>query len=107
MAGWSKIGNAVGLLMVSGCLAAKGLAQCPAVGHATTCGAIITISDTGATVSLTGQGPYDGSDDTLVGVVNNSNLPVTAVGIQSGLAIFEFDGDGLTTFGIAGNALDA
>src|SRR5450631_3985378 len=51
-------------------------AQCPKVGQDTACGAVVTVNDTGNTVIATGQGPYDGSDDTLIGVVNNSSNPV-------------------------------
>jgi hypothetical protein len=43
---------------------------CPAFGSDTACGAIITVTPTGATVMQTGMGPYDGSDDTLIGVAN-------------------------------------
>src|ERR1022692_3011417 len=38
-------------------------AQCPAAGADTTCGAIITVTDAGASILYTGQGPYDGFDD--------------------------------------------
>jgi len=79
---------------------------CPAAGRDTDCGILITISPTGATAVTTGQGPYDGNDDTLVGVVNNSNTPIRALGINSGTGVFRFDGDGLTTFGVPGNAKD-
>src|SRR5262245_51990898 len=82
-------------------------AVCPAVGQDTDCGVIITVTDTGATISVTGQGPYDGEDDTLVGVVNKSKLPVKALSISSSQNIFGFDGDGLVAFGVAGNAQDA
>src|SRR6516164_5840116 len=50
-------------------------AVCPGVHDATDCGVLITIAADGS-VSLTspaGTGnPYDGNDDTLVGVVNES-----------------------------------
>ncbi|MFY9824596.1 MAG: IPTL-CTERM sorting domain-containing protein [Thermoanaerobaculia bacterium] len=82
-------------------------AQCPAVGQDTGCGVIITVTDSGASVAVTGQGPYDGADDTLVGVVNNSSLPVSALGVASGIAVFAFDGDGLVSYGISGNPRDS
>jgi len=86
-------------------------AQCPAVGADTTCGVIITVTDAGATVSFTGQGPFDGDDDTMVGVINNSSRPIRSLRLSApvdvtGNSIFAFDGDGVVTFGIAGNALD-
>lgn len=71
-------------------------AQCPPVAADTTCGAIITVTNSGASVSFTGQGPYDGIDDTLVGVINNSSVPVTSLVLTSStLDIFGFDGDGI------------
>jgi len=82
------------------------LAQCPAVGQANGCNVIITVTNTGASVSVTGEKPYDGVEDMLVGVVNNSSLPLKALELRSGMRIFDFDGDGITTYGIAGNAMD-
>jgi len=81
-------------------------AQCPAVGQANGCNVIITITNTGASVSVTGEKPYDGVEDMLVGVVNNSSLPIRALELRSGMGIFNFDGDGITMYGIAGNAMD-
>jgi Dockerin type I domain len=80
---------------------------CPPVGEDTNCGVIITITDSGASVSRTGQGPFDGDDDTLVGVVNNSRLPVLSLGVKSALTIFGFEDDGLVSFGIQGNPKDS
>jgi autotransporter-associated beta strand protein len=80
---------------------------CPAFGADSDCGAIITITNSGSTISFTGQGPYDGSDDTMVGVVNNSSQPIYALGLKSTTNIFGFDSDGITTYGAPGNAKDA
>jgi hypothetical protein len=60
-------------------------AQCPAFGADTTCGVVITVTDAGATATSTGQGPYDSIEDTLIGVVNNSNFPVQSLVLHSGL----------------------
>src|SRR5258707_11040171 len=68
---------------------------CPAIGSDSDCGMIITITDSGATVTSTGQGPFDDDDDTLVGIVNKSSLPVRVIGLKATDPIFEFDGDGL------------
>jgi hypothetical protein len=81
-------------------------AQCPAAGADTTCGAIITVTDAGASILYTGQGPYDGFDDTLVGVVNNSTLPITSINLTSSFMAFAFDGDGIDTYGVPGNGQD-
>jgi hypothetical protein len=83
-------------------------AQCPNVGADTGCGAVITITNGSSTLTATGQGPYDGSDDTLVGVVNNSSVPISSIQLTSGNNIFAFDGDGVDTYlGIANNANDS
>ena len=95
----------LGILMLSTGLATAQV--CPSVGQDTGCGTIITITDTGATVSSTGQPPYDGIEDTLVGVVNNSSQPVRTLGLRSALSIFDFDGDGIVTYGIPGNSFDS
>ncbi len=71
------------------------IGPCPAVGYATSCSALITINPNGSLKvqidpSVT---PYDGSDDTLVGVINHSGA--TVYGIQlTGSNIFGLDGDG-------------
>jgi len=77
---------------------------CPAVGADTTCGVIITVTKTSnspcpsqgcASVSFTGQGPYDSIEDTLVGFVNNGNLPISSLVLKSSTTAFGFDGDGI------------
>ncbi len=88
-------------------------AQCPTVGADTLCGIVITITDQGSAISFTGQPPYsDGSQgggtysDTLIGVLNNSSLPIASLGLSSPQAIFNFTHNGLDTFGVPGNGLD-
>jgi len=60
------------------------------------------------TISVLGDssvGPYDGADDTLIGIVNNSSAAITAVtvsGPNSGLA--GFDGDGICTYATGGSS---
>lgn len=78
---------------------------CPAVGPDTDCGIAITITDNDSSIIFTGQGPYDGIDDTLVGIINSSR-PIGSLGLSSLFSIFDFDGDGIVTFGIPGNAFD-
>lgn len=83
-------------LLISGAVVAlcatfpltSAFAQCPAYGADTDCGSVITITNTGATVTQTGQGPYDGSDDTLIGVVNNSTTPIYSLTLTSTADIF-------------------
>lgn len=102
----------VGLLILTICTFSKSVVHaassgvCPAVGQDTDCGILITITTTGASLSLTGQGPYDGTEDTLIGVINKSSQPIRTLELKSALPIFGFDGDGIDTFGISGNTLD-
>jgi len=75
--------------------------QCPAIGFSTTCNVLVTINPDGsATVQLDpGVYPLDGpgGEDMLVGVQNNSSLPLLSLTL-SGDEIFGFDGDGLCTY---------
>jgi hypothetical protein len=50
--------------------------------------------------------PFDGLDDQLVGVINNTDSPISSIMLSNIRAIFAFDLDGIDTFGIAGNPLD-
>jgi len=56
---------------------------------------------------VAGALPYDGADDALVGIVNNSGAAFTGsihlTGSGNGGGIFAFDGDGICTFTSAGN----
>ena len=66
---------------------------------------IIDISGGGATI-VNGpgfaQGPYDGIEDTYIGVVNNTSSNIGFVGL-TGAGIFGFDGDGLCTYNAGAN----
>ena len=75
--------------------------ECPPIGNDTGgCGILIEVTDSGYTVLADGtEGPYDGSDDTLVGVVNLTGKPVSSLLLSSQAPIFGFDGDGLCTVG--------
>lgn len=70
--------------------------SCPAYGESSSCSVLITIHPDG---SLTYQRdpqvpPYDGVEDVLVGVVNQSGATVYGISL-SGPDIFGFDGDGV------------
>jgi hypothetical protein len=71
--------------------------ECPAVGGDTSCGVLLIIEPDGAVTVLTdpSQHPYDGADDTLVGVLNKSSFLVTALPLTSTSNAFGFDGDGI------------
>jgi hypothetical protein len=82
---------------------------CPPIGADTTCGVVLTVIDigTGKTPcppggcvvlsTNTGQPPYDDIEDTLIGVVNSSQVPISSMVLTSlqGLPAFGFDGDGI------------
>src|SRR5271154_3984017 len=71
---------------------------CPAVGYDTECGIVIDITNSGVTITATGQGPYDGVDDTLVGLTNNTtSTTIKSVFLSSKTDIGGFDGDGIAT----------
>jgi hypothetical protein len=76
--------------------------QCPAIGHSPSC-EILLVVNSDKTVSVLGDpsvGPFDGNDDTLVGIVNYSADPVSAVTVSGpGSGLSEFDGDGICSSG--------
>ena len=70
--------------------------ECPAVGLDTSCGILIKVTDaSSAILGDPGQGPYDGADDTLVGVLNSSGSTVSSIALSADTNLFGFDGDGL------------
>lgn len=74
---------------------ANAIGNCPAIGQSPSCSVLITVNPDG---SLTFQvdpqvPPFDGVEDELVGVVNNSGASVYGIAL-SGSDIFGFDGDG-------------
>ncbi|HSZ05581.1 MAG TPA: SGNH/GDSL hydrolase family protein [Solirubrobacteraceae bacterium] len=73
--------------------------QCPAIGEDTGCGLLIYATPSGqeGVAGDPTQGPYDGSDDTLIGVQNESSAPISSIPIVSptGEPVFGFDGDGI------------
>jgi hypothetical protein len=76
-------------------------AQCPSVGYAPTCDILLNVNADNSVSVLTDPsvGPYDGGDDTLVGIVNNSDAPVPAITVNGpGTFLSVFDGDGLCSF---------
>jgi hypothetical protein len=79
--------------------------ECPKVGAAPSCDILLVVNPD-QSISVLGDssvGPYDGGDDTLIGIVNNSSAAITAVtvsGPNSDLA--GFDGDGICTYATGG-----
>lgn len=97
-------------LLVAGGLAAPvaanaGTPVCPSVGYASDCTETITVGSGGALSFAMGPSSatsYDGSDDALIGIINNSGSTVSGIhlsGVTSyGTGIFAFDGDGIATY---------
>jgi len=73
--------------------------ECPAIGQDTSCGLLIVVNPDGTTsvFSDPSQQPFDGVEDTLVGVLNNSpgTIQIIPISSSSTIPIFNFDFDGL------------
>lgn len=96
-----------GLLLLFGSTLAgtawAGFPQCPTIGLSPGCAVLITINPNGSlTVSVDPSvPPYDGVEDTLVGVINKSGATVFGIAL-TGSDIFGFDGDGANNGDYAG-----
>lgn len=71
----------------------------PVLGNgAKGCSYIFTFGTGGAISTAVGDlngAPYDGVEDTLFGVVNNSGNPLPSISLSSSIDILAFDGDGI------------
>ncbi len=90
--------------------AARASGVCPAYGAAPGCNEVITVNADGSftVAGMPANGTnYDGSDDALVGIINNTSNPLSSITLDgNGVDIFGFDGDGLAYYGAPGNAFD-
>jgi hypothetical protein len=82
---------------------AQPFAQCPAVGADKSCQFLVTITNAGPSVAQdTTQGPYEKSDDSLIGVQNNGSNSITALPLAApGTSLFGFESDGICNPGTA------
>jgi hypothetical protein len=91
-------------------LAAHAAGLCPAFGSTSDGNILLTVGVGGTLTSSAGGSVspmYDGSDDVLVGILNNSGLALGSINLSApGIDIFEFDGDGINTYGASSNASD-
>src|SRR5947208_10993978 len=71
--------------------------QCPPVSADQGCQFLITITSAGQAVAQdTTQGPYEASDDSLIGVQNNSSSAISALPLAAtGTPLFGFEADGI------------
>ena len=102
--------GSLAVLLLFGARFASAAAICPTtVNTNSDCGYILTIGAGNAIsgAAVAGANPYDGGDDALVGVINNSGAAftgaITLSGSGNGGGLFAFDGDGICTF-IGGSA---
>jgi len=102
-------GSAVALVAAFASLSASTPAEaaliCPTTSNTNTdCGYILTIASNGGITgaAVPGANPYDGSDDALIGVINNMSTPFTGAIVLSGSGngggIFGFDDDGICAY---------
>ncbi len=89
--------------------------QCPPVGlNPTGCQFLVVFNADGSIetfASTTDTGPYDGSEDTLIGVQNDTASPILSLTLGPGVGVnglgpFGFDGDGACAAIGCGNASD-
>ncbi|MHB8511957.1 MAG: choice-of-anchor P family protein [Actinomycetota bacterium] len=78
--------------------------QCPVVGADTSCELLIVFNADGSvgTYDNPALGPYDGIEDTLIGVENDTSAPISSVNLTSTTDAFGFDGDGLCSYAVPG-----
>jgi RHS repeat-associated protein len=75
--------------------------ECPPVGADTSCALLIYVTDSGVTILQDpSQGPYDGVEDTLIGVLNQSSKDLGHLSLGSNTDMFGFDGDGICAYQI-------
>jgi hypothetical protein len=97
---------------VFGAVTPAAAAVCPTVGADSDCALLIDITSVSGGVGTYtvsqgpsfAQGPYDGIEDTLVGVTNSSGAAVNSIHLTSKLSIGGFDGDGLQSYISLANA---
>src|SRR5580704_16848235 len=91
---------ALGIAAIAPSLAQAAFSQCPAVDHDTSCEFLITVTDKGVQVAQDpAQGPYDGEDDSLIGIQNSSSRAISSIPLSAENDLFGFDGDGLCSPG--------
>ena len=107
------------MLLTVSAVVAMGASPCPTIGQNSYqgdntpyitagggCNTLITIAANGSiTTTVPNPNPYDGIEDTLVGVVNNGTTPLTQLTLN-GSGISGWDGDGICVYAAGGAAND-
>ena len=107
-------GFPIGVAMLALSLTSANAVSYPSIGNDTLGPSlIVSVAPGGATV-INGpgnaQGPYDGVEDTYIGLENNSGQTLNSIILSapSATGIFGFDGDGIALYNAAfGNASDS
>jgi hypothetical protein len=80
--------------------ASAAFTQCPPVDLDTSCQFLVTVTNGGITISEDPtQGPYEGIEDALIGVQNNSSSPVSSIHLSAETELFGFEFDGICSVG--------
>jgi hypothetical protein len=85
-------------MALGACASAEGaeFEQCPHVDKDAGCQFLITVAAAGVQVAEdSSQGPYDGEDDTLVGLQNDSTSAISSMPLSAEEPVFAFDRRGL------------
>ncbi len=70
--------------------------QCPAVDLDTGCQFLVTVTDSETNIESDGaQSAYEGSDDALIGIQNNSSKSISSIPLSAEIELFGFESDGL------------
>jgi hypothetical protein len=71
--------------------------ECPPIGADTSCAILIYIDDSGAQILTDPSQPvYDGVEDTLIGVLNDTtSTTISSIPLAGTSDVFAFDGDGI------------
>lgn len=94
---------ALGCLMLLFVAGSAHAGICPSLGQATGCGVQINVTGQtgGATTAFTAttlgnNNPYDGADDTLIGITNSSGATINTITLTAATSAdaFGFEGDG-------------
>jgi hypothetical protein len=80
--------------------ASAAFTQCPPVYRDTSCQFLFTVTDSETSVEADPtQGPYEGIEDALIGVQNNSSKAISSLPISAEAPLFGFEIDGICTPG--------
>jgi hypothetical protein len=86
------------IVLVGPSVANAAFTQCPPVDLDTGCQFLVNVTDAGTTVESDGtQGPYEGADDALMGIVNNSSKAISSIPLSAENELFGFENDGICT----------